>query len=363
MESWCIKHVYNYVYPELLEARKRKLSPQELHNLNHLLIGALLINPDVYTFWNMRRELVEKEVLDVDREFFFAKLVLSHKSKSNEAFAYRRWLIGRFLSKCAVEGELRLGLLRRELDVGEMAAEKSPNNYHAVNHRMWAFNAIVGNNADIAKSFIVNELLWNKKWIFEHVSEHGGYHYRQFLIGGVKTHCNSLAELDGYYRDVKNFVQSTENVSYVTILRELLGDDNKNANFYNYFSVLLYDLFYTLASLQRVFPDHESVWYYRRYVIYHIILGIYEVLGVKFKTNKTVCGFDGDKSNFVELVEETGETLPKILKYEPNKVEMTLLYTILVKHERYYLNVNCSGAVYAKRHKRWLKLFLEMYDL
>lgn len=374
LESWCIKYVYRHVYSELLETRRKKLSPQELENLNHLLIGALLINPDVYTFWNIKRELVEKKVLNVEKEFLFSKLVLSYKSKSNEAFAYRRWLVTKMLNKHS-DAALREALLRRELEVTEIAAQKAQNNYHASNHRMWAFS-IVSRDAELAKSFIVSELVLNSKWIFSHVSEHVGYHYRQFLIGQVKTYCYSFPEFDGYYSEVKKFLESVENVNYASVLREVLGPwDANGANngvvsCVNHVSLLLYDLFYTLDSLHRTFPDHESVWYFRRSVIYHTVLALYEILGVKWKSNKSICSsLFGRNKNLDSVVqsEESGETLPKILKYEPNKVETTLLYTIVVKFERGFLSTNLCGSDvssnYAKRHRKWLQCIMEMYDL
>lgn len=374
LESWCIKYVYRYVYPKLSETRNKKLSPQELDNLSHLLIGALLINPDVYTFWNIKRELVEKEVLNVEKEFLFSKLVLSYKSKSNEAFAYRRWLIAKILNKYN-EATLIESLFRRELEVAEMAAEKSQNNYHATNHRMWAFS-MISHNVNLAKSFVVSELQWSSNWIFSHVSEHAGYHYRQFLIKCVKTHCNSFTVFDHYYREVKKFLECIENVNYVSVLREVLGPWDASENncdvsaCVNHLSILLYDLFYTLFSLEKTFPNHESVWCYRRSIIYHIIAALHEILGIKFKSNKNICSNCTDgTSNFVDSVismDEIGGSLPpKILKYEPNKVETTLLYTILMKYERNYLSsLNCTGdtAIYVKRHKKWLQLFMGMYD-
>lgn len=376
LESWCIKSIYGYAYSELLESRRKKLSPEELNNLNHLLIGALLINPDIYTFWNTKRDLVEQEVLNVDREFVFSKLVLSHKSKSNEAFAYRRWLITRILNKFS-SVTLNDALIRRELEVTDVAAEKSPNNYHAWNHRMWAFD-IISKNHQLAKSFIVSELRVNCKWVFSHVSEHVGYHYRQFLLNQIKTYCHSFIEFDEYYSAVKKFLESNDNINYLIVLGELLGPwDGVNGNAVscvNYFSVLLYDLFYTLDSLHRTFPDHESVWYYRRSVIHHIVVEIYEVLGVKWKSYRNVSGggCTSEKGNFVEDLihkDDSGEKLPKLFKYEPNKAELTLLYTILVKFERNFLSTNfCSGgstlsATYAKRHKKWLQYVMEMYGL
>lgn len=64
--------------------------------------------------------------------------MLTHKSKSNEAFSYRRWLLKRILSKIS-ENDLQapLSLLQNELMVVHMASEKCPNNYHSWNHRIW----------------------------------------------------------------------------------------------------------------------------------------------------------------------------------------------------------------------------------
>jgi protein prenyltransferase alpha subunit repeat containing protein 1 len=77
LESWCVKHIYRYAYLELFEVRqllaKKKLSYCKERNLNHLLIGVLLVNPDVSTFWNMKRELVENDVLSVSDELRFTK--------------------------------------------------------------------------------------------------------------------------------------------------------------------------------------------------------------------------------------------------------------------------------------------------
>lgn len=135
---------------------RRKVPSSKLETLNTLLIGAILINPDVGTFWNMRRILVELDILNVERElhfrynqmfnvyivliayFLFSKIVLTHKSKSNEAFSYRRWLIKRILSKISGNDlQAPLRLLQNELMVVHMASEKSPNNYHSWNHRIW----------------------------------------------------------------------------------------------------------------------------------------------------------------------------------------------------------------------------------
>lgn len=61
-----------------------------------LLTTALLLNPEVATFWNMRRELVDSGYLKPNDELQFSAVVLTFKPKCAEIFNYRRWI---FLNK------------------------------------------------------------------------------------------------------------------------------------------------------------------------------------------------------------------------------------------------------------------------
>lgn len=100
LESWCAQHVYDHAHRTLISHR-RQTQQQQLRTLQQqqqsdslakYLNVALLINPDVTTFWHIRRQLVQKNRLSINKELQFSALVLSMKPKSNEAFAYRRWL-------------------------------------------------------------------------------------------------------------------------------------------------------------------------------------------------------------------------------------------------------------------------------
>ena len=104
LESWCVKHVYNYCYSELirdfLTNPKRRLS--RLSTLNYkrilfLLNPTILINPDVTSLWNKRREMTLGNFRDWCTELHFSKLVLTRKPKCNEAYSYRRWIFTNFL--------------------------------------------------------------------------------------------------------------------------------------------------------------------------------------------------------------------------------------------------------------------------
>jgi len=57
-----------------------------------LLTSALLLNPEVSTFWNMRRELVLGGYLKPNNELQFSAVVLTFKPKCAEIFTYRRWI-------------------------------------------------------------------------------------------------------------------------------------------------------------------------------------------------------------------------------------------------------------------------------
>lgn len=100
LESWCVKHVYMYCYSELMDKysvkskrKTQKISTIDSDRLVRLLNLTLLLNPEINSLWNRRRELVEGLLIDKTVELHFIRLVLSRKPKCNEAFAYRRWLL------------------------------------------------------------------------------------------------------------------------------------------------------------------------------------------------------------------------------------------------------------------------------
>ncbi|XP_076181906.1 protein prenyltransferase alpha subunit repeat-containing protein tempura isoform X2 [Ptiloglossa arizonensis] len=57
LASWCVQPLYCYAYRRLFELRQNKHRREEPSTIARWLLGALLLNPDVTTFWNMRREL------------------------------------------------------------------------------------------------------------------------------------------------------------------------------------------------------------------------------------------------------------------------------------------------------------------
>lgn len=183
LESWCCPIVYRHAHQIILVAAKK--FPHHLpnqayeqngvidhspHPFNHTLVKylncALLINPDVTTFWNARRRLLQKDRLDIGREFKFSAIVLSKKPKSNDAFCYRRWLYS-FQSHESIDWT-------RELSLCERCASKSLSNYQAWAHRQWVLTT--------APFLLQYELQTTERFIRKHIGDYSGYFHRQFVL-------------------------------------------------------------------------------------------------------------------------------------------------------------------------------------
>lgn len=186
LESWCAQHVYDHAHRTLISHR-RQTTQQQLRTLQQqqqsdalakYLNVALLINSDVTTFWHIRRQLVQKNRLSINKELQFSALVLSMKPKSNEAFAYRRWLYS-FQSADAIDWP-------HEISICERAADRCAGNYHAWSHRQWVLQN--------APCLLQSELMRTEKFIRKHISDYSSYHYRQVLL-------NRAYELGFYMAD------------------------------------------------------------------------------------------------------------------------------------------------------------------
>ncbi|XP_049300832.1 protein prenyltransferase alpha subunit repeat-containing protein 1 [Anopheles funestus] len=217
LQSWCIECVYTYAHRLILQYRNEWLSSNALpvgcgsvawnvsdkgklsgggasglgpaNNASNganvpiikYLNCAILINPDVATFWNLRRQLFAKNRLDIAKEFHFSTLVLSKKPKSNEAFAYRRWLY-LFQSSDAIDWAFEISLC-------EKCADKSNTNYHAWCHRQWVLMK--------APNLLKYEVYKTEKFIRKHIHDYSCYNHRQFVLTQMFEMCYYDEEDDG----------------------------------------------------------------------------------------------------------------------------------------------------------------------
>ncbi|PSN33907.1 hypothetical protein C0J52_20401 [Blattella germanica] len=231
--------------------------------LTRLLSGALLLNPDVTTFWNMRRELMQTGRLDVQGELHFTAVLLSRKPKCAEAFAHRKWVVGRLLLAGVDVDEL----LEEELQVTQHAADRYPNNYHAWSHRMWCITHL----APSSTAPLLKEWATSESWIQSHVSDHSGLQYRQFLL-------NSLLELkhpaveevaDKTKKSLEQFLFSCEAIPLPSTKKDDILDIAqyfKVSAVMKFVPLLTSELMLNMDLIQR-FTGHEALWCHRRFLL------------------------------------------------------------------------------------------------
>lgn len=341
-------------------------------DLNKLLLGALVIKPDVLTFWNMRRELIERDIIDISKELLITKLILSSKSKSNETFAYRKWIIMRLLKQDNITVDYKTNLLNDEFAITEFTAYRSPNNYHAWSHRIWSIESI---GIKFLSSFLDNQLDFSLNWIYSHVSEHAGYHYRQYLFNHVRR-----CPLDSHYMVKYNKVYDYLGINQFTSLTTfLLNKTDASTELDNYYCILLNELLCTLRVLNVTYPDHEVVWYHRRYILNSLLRVSCELLKIpwtnkfnfncKVESNENITSVNLETSLIEYKFQDNGELHAKLFKCENNAIESTNLYKFLVKTETEFINEYTSTKYsrvqnfLAKRHHKWLRFILCIKDV
>ncbi|NWH35317.1 PTAR1 protein, partial [Chloropsis hardwickii] len=189
VESWCVKFLLPYVHNKLLLYRQKKqwLNKDELIDITCTL---LLLNPDFTTAWNVRKELILSGTLNPLKDLHLGKLALTKFPKSPETWIHRRWVLQQLIQEnslpsLATKGNLGAApverihrLVQEEMNVCSEAAGRYPSNYNAWSHRIWVLQHL----AKLTVKVLLDELSSTKYWVSMHVSDHSGFHYRQFLL-------------------------------------------------------------------------------------------------------------------------------------------------------------------------------------
>ncbi|NXM19119.1 PTAR1 protein, partial [Ploceus nigricollis] len=192
VESWCVKFLLPYVHNKLLLYRQRKqwLNKDELIDITCTL---LLLNPDFTTAWNVRKELILSGTLNPLKDLHLGKLALTKFPKSPETWIHRRWVLQQLIQEnslpcLATKGNLGAApverihrLVQEEMNVCSEAAGRYPSNYNAWSHRIWVLQHL----AKLTVKVLLDELSSTKFWVSMHVSDHSGFHYRQFLLNSL----------------------------------------------------------------------------------------------------------------------------------------------------------------------------------
>ncbi|XP_056379032.1 protein prenyltransferase alpha subunit repeat-containing protein 1 [Hyla sarda] len=249
VESWCIKFLLPYVHNKLLLYRQKKLwlNRDELIDVTCTL---LLLNPDFTTAWNLRKELIQSGAINPEKDLQLGKLALTKFPKSPETWIHRRWVLQHLLQEHSpplvmnkeasslVLTEQIQSIVHEEMNVCCEAAGRYPSNYNSWSHRIWVLQHLGKLNVKL----LIDELSFTKHWVSMHVSDHSGFHYRQFLLKSLlsqaRADCESSSsvprEEEAPRLDLPLFIEEELELS---------------------------------SDLIESYPGHEALWCHRRHVL------------------------------------------------------------------------------------------------
>lgn len=264
--------------------------------------------------------------------------------------------------------------MMKEYAVVSRAAESAPHNYHAWAHRMWlndlVFLKTAGNPGEAVCQIVLSPISWAER----HVSEYAGFCYREhvYRLGFNYSETSLLRYM------VHKSPLLDANTDDLSFLSYFLGESNnprgysreKRKDIAKYICSLHNDLFVFIVHLHEYFPTHETVWHYRRSVIYNFLQIAYAYHGLRWKRgssfhNSISLGANENivSTNLDDVLQECAEKCSKLLKYEANKVESSVLYKLIMKTETIFIQNNMASGCemqqkLAKRHRLWLKYIL-----
>uniref|UniRef100_A0A1Q3F160 Protein prenyltransferase n=1 Tax=Culex tarsalis TaxID=7177 RepID=A0A1Q3F160_CULTA len=369
LQSWCVKYIYEYAHRLILRYKVECSRPAGSANgsanssssinssssttsnstpgggggssllaafgvgnnsIVKYLNCAILINPDVATFWNLRRQLFARNRLDITKEFQFSTVVLSKKPKSNEAFAYRRWLY-LFQSYDAIDWSFEISLC-------EKCADKSTTNYHAWCHRQWAIMK--------APHLLKFEIFKTEKFIRKHIHDYSCYNHRQFVLAKMyetgyydEDDGRNFEELSRYVGQLLSDVASNvDNVDELlrwlapSVLRESMNEIRLHS-FLFCLNLAAYDL-RLCEELRSLYGESHAFENHRRFMVKFIVDQCRDAAN-----SLTDAGIDGNKH-------AGQQPMSKITKLDDqDSVFLRAIKSSEMKRT-------------APQHKTWCKLFL-----
>ncbi|XP_061672901.1 protein prenyltransferase alpha subunit repeat-containing protein 1 isoform X3 [Syngnathoides biaculeatus] len=245
-------------------------------------------------YFNLRKELIQCGVLDPEKDLYLGKLALTKFPKSPETWIHRRWVLHQTLTRLSaadssgkqnppeaeqadVERNQQLNyhltqMFHTELNVCSDAACSYPSNYNAWSHRIWVLQHMAKGNVEVFH----DELSTMRQWVSMHVSDHSGFHYRQFLL---KELIDEFSLIPAPNKNCSDQYQSrTVPRSWllrsinVNAFRQQPGIETMNEDDWEPELARLFELFHQemelCSDLIRSFPGHETLWSHRRHVFY-----------------------------------------------------------------------------------------------
>uniref|UniRef100_A0A8C5U2I9 Protein prenyltransferase alpha subunit repeat containing 1 n=1 Tax=Malurus cyaneus samueli TaxID=2593467 RepID=A0A8C5U2I9_9PASS len=218
-----------------------------------------------------RKELIQSGTLNPLKDLHLGKLALTKFPKSPETWIHRRWVLQQLIQEnslpsLATKGNLGAApverihrLVQEEMNVCSEAAGRYPSNYNAWSHRIWVLQHL----AKLTVKVLLDELSSTKYWVSMHVSDHSGFHYRQFLLNSLirrtVTDNNILVQNQMVNEQNPSLQKEEESAGTEAACAEEQSVD---------LSRRLDEEMELCTELIDNYPGHETLWCHRRCVFY-----------------------------------------------------------------------------------------------
>ncbi|EPQ09065.1 Protein prenyltransferase alpha subunit repeat-containing protein 1 [Myotis brandtii] len=213
------------------------------------------------------KELILSGTLNPIKDLHLGKLALTKFPKSPETWIHRRWVLQQLLQETSLPSFVTKGnlgtipaertqrLIREEMEVCGEAAGRYPSNYNAWSHRIWVLQHL----AKLDVKILLDELSSTKHWASMHVSDHSGFHYRQFLLKSLTSQTvkdSSVLEQNPLRSEPALLLPQDEAAAAST--------EEPRINIPH----LLEEEVEFTTDLIDSYPGHETLWCHRRHVFY-----------------------------------------------------------------------------------------------
>ncbi|MEJ1276526.1 protein prenyltransferase alpha subunit repeat containing 1 [Cricetulus griseus] len=208
------------------------------------------------------KELILSGTLSPIKDLHLGKLALTKFPKSPETWIHRRWVLQQLSQETSLPSSVAKGnlgpvpeertqrLIQEEMEVCSEAAGRYPSNYNAWSHRIW----VLQNVAKLDLKILLDELSSTKHWASMHVSDHSGFHYRQFLLKSLISQTAMDASVL-QHNSLKNEPKDEEATATTEEPRINLTQ-------------LLEEEVEFCTDLINSYPGHETLWCHRRHAFY-----------------------------------------------------------------------------------------------
>ncbi|XP_072467390.1 protein prenyltransferase alpha subunit repeat-containing protein 1 isoform X4 [Notamacropus eugenii] len=215
------------------------------------------------------KELILSGTLNPIKDLHLGKLALTKFPKSPETWIHRRWVLQQLIQENSLPTFVKKEnlatfptegveqIVQEEIEVCGEAAGRYPSNYNAWSHRIWVLQHL----AKLDVKILLDELSSTKHWASMHVSDHSGFHYRQFLLKSLISQTvtdSAILEQSPLVSEQIPDLPKDDDEEDATAERHRVVD----------LSRLLEEEVELSTDLIDNYPGHETLWCHRRHVFY-----------------------------------------------------------------------------------------------